>query len=197
MPNKHIIFLVHGMGQFPDASWSKASQDTLSNLYSAYSPINAVPFDQLFEFQPIQYSKEFEDLRATWRNSAAALGTAIASTGLNSDLINELDSLAGATNKNTFMNTHVLDVLLYRFAKQTAATVRETVRQQIYSRLNQLSATEPRNWSIIAHSLGTAVVHDALHEAYSEAPTANAGNLAGITRPTLVAMIANVSRVLE
>ena len=197
MPNKHIIFLVHGMGDFKDLTWSKSAQDTLANLYAAYKPINAVPFDQLFEFQPVLYNDEFEALRTMWSNSAASLGTAIAGSGISSQVVSDLDSIAGATKKSTFINTHVLDVLLYRFARQTAAPVRETVRNQIFSRLNQLSATEPRNWSIIAHSLGTAVVHDALHEAYSEAPNADRGNLAGITRPTLLAMIANVGRVLE
>lgn len=88
-------------------------------------------------------------------------------------------------------------MLLYVFARQTAATVRETIRHQIFKALNSQSLSEPLEWSIIAHSMGTSVVHDALHEAYSDHPTKHGEKLSGITRPTLLAMIANVSRRLE
>jgi hypothetical protein len=191
------MFLVHGMEDFAADSWSLAYQETLRNVYSAYKPINQRPFDQLFEFQPFLYNEEFEVLRDQWRNNAGALATVLSGAGIDLSLISKLDSLAGSTGKTTFLNTHVADVLLYRFFKQTAAPVREAVRQQIFRRLNRLSATEPRTWPIIVRSLGAAVVHDALHEANSKQPTAAFGNRPGMTRPTRLAKIENVSRVLE
>jgi hypothetical protein len=196
MPNKHVIFLVHGMGTF-DATWSATVQKTLTDQYATYPQINFIPFDQRFAFAPIVYDDEFAALRKQWSDSAASLGTAIAASGIAAPIVTMLDNLASGTKKDTFINTHVLDVVLYHFTALTTSTVRESVRHQIFDALAAQDLTQPLNWSIIAHSLGTSVIHDALHEAYSDVPTKYGEKLAGITRPTLLAMIANVSRVLE
>lgn len=202
MTNKHLIFLVHGMG-VNDATWSDAVQKTLTDRYATYPALSFVPFDQRFQFVPISYYDEFAALRDQWRNSTQALGTALAPLGLAVPLITTLDKLASSTNKNTFINTHVLDVLLYHFTGLTTSTVREAVRSAILTALTALDQTQPIRWSIIAHSLGTSVIHDTLHETYSAPPPpaggvpTTASQLALITRPTLLAMVANVSRVLE
>jgi len=200
MPNKHLIFLVHGIGDHA-ANWSESAQKTIKDQYATYAQLSFIPFDERFAFVPILYNDEFEALRKKWRDSTAALGTALAGgaavKGTDAQIVSDLNDIAKATNKDTFINTHVVDVLLYVFARQTAGTVRESVRKQIFTALTALNRAEPITWSIIAHSLGTAVIHDALHEAYSDKPTKFGEKLAGITRPTLLAMIANVSRVCE
>jgi len=196
MPNKHLVFLVHGMG-VEDAHWSDQVQQTLKNQYATYPGLKFVPFDQRFQFVPLIYDNEFEALRKQWRDSTAALGTALAGLGLDAPLVATLDKLASSTNKDTFINTHIVDVLLYRFAGLTTESVRTAVIAPILAELQKLDNTQPMRWSIIAHSLGTSVIHDALHELYSQPPAKPGANLALVTRPTLVAMIANVSRVLE
>lgn len=196
MPNKHVIFLVHGMGDF-EASWSEPAQTTIRNQYGAYAQLSFLPFEQRFEFQELFYNDEFEALRKMWRKSSAALGTALKATGIAAPMVASLNELAQLTDKKSFMNTHVLDVLLYRFARQTASTIRESLRVQILKKLTSLDQAEPIRWSIVAHSLGTSVIHDTLHEMYSDTPTKVGEKLSGFTRPDVVAMIANVSRVLE
>jgi hypothetical protein len=204
MANTHLIFLAHGMGAF-EPGWSASAQETLRNQYATYKQLKFIPFGERFEFVELNYNAEFEALRKMWRDQAKDLGDALGgSTGElgNTDekleVVTRLNKAASITNKDTFINTHVLDALLYFGARQTAATVRESIRQQIFTALKkQVDAGQLSRWSIIAHSLGTAVVHDALHEAYSDKPTAAGENLAGITRPDCLAMISNVSRLLE
>jgi hypothetical protein len=205
MANVHLIFLVHGMGDFKPG-WSESAQKTLRDQYAAYTALKFIPFNQRFAFVEINYNDEFEALREMWRNMNKALGDAlvghggeVGKTDDDKKLIKDLNDVAGVANKNTFLTTHVLDALLYVAARQTAATVRESVRKQILAALKkQVDAGGTLRWSVVAHSLGTAVVHDALHEAYSDKPTsAKAGKLVNITRPACLAMIANVSRFLE
>jgi hypothetical protein len=193
---KHIVFLVHGMGDYPD-KWHEPIAARIQNLYATYTQLSDLPFSNFFEFEPISYNIEFEALRNQWRNSTADLGTALTASGISPSLVVDLTKLASATNRDTFLNTHVVDVLLYHFLRQTAGTVRETVRAQILAALKKRGNIGSVPWSIIAHSLGTSVVHDTLHELYTDASVDPQANFTGVTRPTLIAMIANVSRVLE
>lgn len=193
---KHVIFLVHGMGDHK-AGWHTAVAERITNLYSTYAPLKPFPFSDFFEFEGITYDLEFEQLRKMWRDSTAALGTAIEGFGISAPLVEELDKLASATNRETFINTHVVDVLMYRALRQVAGMVRESVRSQILEALTKRGNIGALRWSIIAHSLGTSVVHDSLQGLYTDSTVNAAANFTGVTRPTLLAMIANVSRVLE
>lgn len=204
MANTHLIFLVHGMGSFAK-DWSKSAQQTLQDQYATYKQLKFIPFGQRFEFVEILYDNEFEALRKQWRDMNKALGDALKSiagevgnTDEDLKVVQKLNDAAGVTTKDRFLTTHVVDALLYYAARQTAATVRESVRRQMFEALKkQVDGGGLLRWSVIAHSLGTAVVHDALHEAYSDHPTEMGEKLAGITRPACIAMIANVSRLLE
>lgn len=205
MANTHLIFLVHGMGAFAPG-WSESAQKTIRDQYATYSALSFIPFNQRFTFVEINYNDEFEALRKVWRDMSKALGDALKAgapgqlgkTPDDKKFVADLNHVAGLADKDNFLTTHVVDVLLYVAARQTAATVRESVRNQIFKALNaQVKAGNTLRWSVIAHSLGTAVVHDSLHEAYSDKPTKKGGKLATITRASCLAMIANVSRLLE
>ena len=205
MANIHLIFLAHGMGDFKPG-WSESAKQTLRDQYATYKPLKFIPFGQRFDFVELNYNDEFEELREMWRRMAKDLGAALVAgttgevgkkTG-DKEVVARLNEVATVTRKDSFLNTHVVDALLYFAARQTAATVRESIRKQIFTALKkQVAAGQTLRWSVIAHSLGTAVIHDALHEAYSDKPTAKGEKLAGITRPSCLAMIANVSRLLE
>lgn len=204
MANMHLIFLVHGMGDFKPG-WSESAQQTIRDQYATYKQLKFIPFGQRFEFVELNYNDEFEALREMWRKMAKDLGAALVTGGgevgkkaEDKEVVARLNEVASLTNKNSFLNTHVVDALLYFAARQTAATVRESIRNQIFKALKkQIDAGQTPRWSIIAHSLGTAVIHDSLHEAYSDQAAAKGAKLAGITRPACLAMIANVSRLLE
>lgn len=194
--SKHILFMVHGMGKY-DKDWHKSIAARIATLYSSYSQLAGLPFSDYFEFESITYDSEFEALREQWKKSSNALGTAIKAAGISASLVGKLNQIAGAANRNSFLNTHVVDVLLYYFLRQVAGMVRESVRNQILTAIQKRGNVGSVRWSIIAHSLGTAVVHDALHELYSDRTVGGGARFTGVARPTVIAMIANVSRLLE
>jgi hypothetical protein len=205
MANIHLIFLAHGMGDFKPG-WSESAQQTIRDQYATYKQLKFIPFGQRFDFVELNYNDEFEALREMWRKMTKNLGAALVAGTMgevgkkteDKEVIASLNEVATVTDKDSFLNTHVVDALLYFAARQTAATVRESIRKQIFTALRkQVQAGQTLRWSVIAHSLGTAVIHDSLHEAYSDKPTAQGAKLAGITRPSCLAMIANVSRLLE
>ena len=194
MANTHLIFLVHGMGDFAPG-WSRSAQQVLQDQYATYKQLKQISFGKRFEFVEILYNDEFEALRTMWRDMNKALGDALVGLGggqvgkTDEDLkvVRKLNEAAGVTSKDRFLTTHVVDVLLYYAARQTAATVRESVRKQIFTALKkQVADGGVVRWSVIAHSLGTAVTHDALHEAFSDEPTEFGEKLAGIAPATCV-----------
>lgn len=196
MPNKHLIFLVHGMGTF-GKNWSKEARNIIESRFDSYPKLGWMPFKDRFEFREIVYDNVFEEVREAWRKQRKTLAAVLQLQGITEGAISTLNKLAKVTEKKSFLNTHVLDVLLYRFVKQLSADARDTVRAQILTELAKQDSTERLRWSIVAHSLGTAVVHDSLHELYTDRIGEMDEKLGAVTRPRMLMMVANVSRVLE
>lgn len=189
---KHILFLVHGMGD-TQPGWSQAIQQAIRTSYASYPGLSLlVPFDTTFSFCEINYNDKFDARRQAWAQNAQTVLSALAQSGLDAPAVKLLTTYSAETGKENFLATHVLDVLLYRFIPQIAEQIRTSVQKQILQTLAAQPENETINWSIIAHSLGTAVTHDTLHAMYS-----GGGLPPSVTRPKLIAMIANVSRVLE
>lgn len=192
---QHLVFLVHGMGSQP-AEWAEDTVALLGDLYKRYARLKQIPFTERFEFVPIHYAGEFEAIVNDWENQ----GTAILGQGALGDpvharsFVSWLDN-AGNTEDN-FLWSHLSDVALYRFFSLVRERVKVVVARQLHA---ALEATRPRDWSVIAHSLGTAVMHDTLHAmAVSVAPGASVALLpAGAPQAQAVAMVANVSKILE
>jgi hypothetical protein len=188
---KHIIFLVHGMGD-TQPGWSRAIQAQIKRLYSGYLRLNLlVPFDNNFTFHELWYNDKFEERRQAWKQNAQGVLNALKSKGLQASAVTQLAKYGEQPSADNFLGTHVLDVVLYRFIPQIASQIRSSLNEQILQRLTQEPEDEVVHWSVIAHSLGTSVIHDTLHAMYS------AGLPASVTRPRTLAMLANVSRVLQ
>jgi hypothetical protein len=193
---KHVIFLVHGMGTHGEG-WHAAYETQLRGLYASYSGLAQLPFSDHFVVEPVRYDQEFEALRDIWKKSSAGLGSALKKSGVKSALVEMLNRLSGIANKDTFLSTHIGDVLMYFALRQVSGLVRDSVRLQILKGIKKHGKVGNVRWSIIAHSLGTAVVHDSLHGLYTSSSVNPKANFTGVTRPTVLAMIANVSRVME
>src|SRR3569832_212360 len=189
---KHIVFLVHGMGD-TRPGWSQDIQLLIRARYASYAQLNLLcPFDNNFQFCEINYNDKFDDRRRAWSENAQAVLKLLAQQGLDAGAIDLLTSYAAETGKDKFLTTHVLDVQLYRFIPHIGEQIRTSVQLQILQALTAQAENETINWSVITHSLGTAVAHDTLHAMY------RGGTLPpSITRPRVVAMIANVSRILQ
>ena len=200
--NKHQLFLIHGMGK-QGPGWSIGMQSAIRTAYKNFPALSAADFDDVFEFVPVTYDQHFDDLRQQWANQAASLIaflTPLAQEGeldATSKLIVKLAGAADSFKKDDFIRTHLLDVFLYRFASLSRHTVRSHVEAQILTRLDNLDKTSLMRWSVIAHSLGTSVAHDTLHEMFSATAQKSKVALGELTFPNALVMLANVSRVLE
>ena len=194
---KHLLFLVHGVGDTkPD--WSKPIQDLVRTLYARYQVAKFMPFDQYFAFSEINYNDKFDARRAAWKHAADSVVKALGVGGMKPEVINTLTKWSAEPAKDDFLNTHALDVVMYRFLSLEAEQVRTAVQEQILKELAAQPANDTVHWSVIAHSLGTSVTHDVLHQLFSpNRPTAWGTLPPGLFKPHVVMMLANVSRLLE
>ncbi len=184
---KSTILLVHGMGK-PTNEMFKQWKTELKQEYERYS--KGETFEERFDYVNIEYDTIFENLRDNWNNQLDA----ILNSGVTGVELPIRDDLAGITEDNIF-TTHIQDVMLYRFIPLVAEHVRVHVIKQINDAIQ--AADSSSQISIIAHSLGTSVIHDSVNAMY-QTPDENGNRLSpGDFRFQTIAMIANVSRTLE
>jgi len=197
---KHIIFLLHGMGHHPD-KW--ADDDgyipAIKKAYSQYPILAAKPIEERFEFVPVSYDHIFVKLVETWADNAVLIDKLVAETGAPIGALTKWLKGAGEL-KGNFAWTHAADVLLYRGFRLVREAVCSNVANQIISVINKQHKDFGRSsWSVVAHSLGTAVLQATL--ARLGAPNVNMPGVEAFSskneQAQVIMMVANVSKVLE
>lgn len=198
----YTVFLLHGMGLHP-ADWSDSLQKKLKNVYAgaAFGRMNSKAFGDRFNVVQLEYDSVFRDYVRRWSGNAAALLGAKPAQA-----IGDADQLLGwltdaAKGDDNFSWSHAADVFMYRFFGSVRAQVKVHVANQIVAALQQADGAP---WSIIAHSLGTAVAHDSLHALWSDGggtdpddPRVPSGYGAKDYPAQAVVMVANVGRALQ
>ncbi len=180
MPRKSTLLLVHGMGKPTDETFAKW-KEVLKALYERYSDGEA--FEDRFNCVNIEYDSIIEQRRDQWEDLIDAMAGAISGPSF----LPSREDLESVIEDN-FFTTHILDVLLYRFVEPVAQNVRAHVVQKISEAVQ--AAPKSSEISILAHSLGTSVVHDSVNAMYDTVSPTD-------FRFHLLGMIANVSRTLE
>ncbi|MEX0738976.1 MAG: hypothetical protein WD071_06520 [Pseudohongiella sp.] len=197
--SKHLVFMIHGMGAYKK-DWSKDAQATLKKSYDAYSTLAKVKFSDAYSFHEITYDHLFERIRDAWENESDGIKERLIAMGVSSGLVQTLTRLAQSGTGDGFFRTHILDVIFYRFFPTVRDPVRMHVAKSIAEALNKArnASTGPVKWSIIGHSLGTAVTHDTLHLMFasSASPDIPPLSVRDFSLHTYLAC-ANVSRVLS
>lgn len=206
-----ILILVHGMG-VNAGDWSAGVVAKLNATAKRYAVFQGAPplfvaardaDDETTTTSPDQVLVVPVGYDAVMRKQVDSFGrdigaiTALAGSEgipISKDLKRVLDAFAraGETEQNFFWS-HVVDVLLYRFFPLVTKPVRVTVMRGIARVLQRTNATV----SIMGHSLGTSVVHDALQTLGSGMFPEFAGCRPPGVRFANIFMVANVSRVLE
>lgn len=201
-----LLLLVHGMGDHDDG-WSDGAVQLLNDGKDAFGLESD---DYAFTFgdesadvvvREVRYDDVFENFLARSARSAEELLKLADDEGVDlpvDDLWSWLASLDDEERK--FFLTHVTDVLLFRYFLEVRKRVVETVITQIVEAIAavQQAGAAPVQCSIAAHSLGTAVTQQTLHR-LATMPLADDTVFMASSgwRFTSLAMIANVSRVLE
>lgn len=197
--SQHLVFLIHGMGVH-NKDWSADAQATLKKSYEQYANLVSTPFKNAYSFHEITYDHLFENIRDAWEEEANGVMERLKTMGISSGLLHTLTRLAQAGTGDGFFRTHVLDVIFYRFFPTVRDPVRIHVAKTITEKLNEArrSSTNAIKWSVIAHSLGTAVSHDTLHLMFAEGVSHDIEPLSVRNfAPYVYLACANVSRILS
>lgn len=197
-----LLFLVHGMGvHAPDAAapWHEAPLKALTDAADRYGVRDR--FDEKVEIHPITYDGVFAGHLRRLDRSVDELREVMERNAMEGlDVLTWLEDQDITDTEKSFFWSHVVDVLLYRFFPQVAAEVRARVLERFVSVVNAAeSSPGPRpRVAILAHSLGTAVTHDALLELATRPFDGSSAFMASSNwRLHHLFTLANVSRVLS
>jgi hypothetical protein len=195
-----VLILVHGMGVH-GTDWSAGAIEALTTAAQSYGladPFATQPTKDAVALVPVSYDGRFTDWLDRWGNDSRMLATFIKRNAIDipTNLISWLET-ADAT-ENNFLWSHVVDVLLYRFFNEVARDIRVHVMKDVAKTWKEaLTLDENARVSVLAHSLGTSVVHDSLGLLATDPPRGATGFLAGDRRLASIFMVSNISRILE
>ena len=174
---KHLIICLHGMGDH-DAGWQNDElTKQLKDAWAGYPTLTEIgEFDSLFKIHPINYDNHFEahvqrrrEMIDSFGNIAEAASAALAELGnLGEDIMQLYDKTD--IEDDSFWSTHLGDVFLYLLNPN----VRELVNAYMFEQISEAYKTHKEETdgtgevSVIAHSLGTAVITTALHQMYTD-----------------------------
>lgn len=205
----NLLFVVHGMGSYP-SGWENEIRTKLEEVAKRYTAFEADPtvLWQRLRLVPVGYddllrgTPQEPGLLERWKQDAGGLLAFAAANKLAS--AGSLDWLEPlATQDQEFFWERVADVVAYRFFGLVRDAIRVRVARRILDELvpagtaTDLAARSFERATVLAHSLGTAVTHDAL----SLLGTTRFEGHANVFSPPMcrfraVFQLANVSRVL-
>jgi len=192
----NVVILIHGMGSH-QVGWSAewiACLEANAKLFAPYAAGKRELSEDL-EFVEIAYDEPVFELgyRQRWKDLAGALQDAALPAALKPALT-ELAQLQDAKLPE-FAWTHLLDPLLWFGLNQARQAVIAEVGAQIATAMVGAQA-KAANVHLLAHSLGTSVIHDTLLCLAADKPSGFDPKKGGKRFSTLVT-VANVSRLLN
>jgi hypothetical protein len=199
---KHTLFLIHGMGVHQGPQWSANVWNKLvecSQLYPHFQ--NTKPLNDYAEPVAVQYDHLIHNALTRWDTQAQGFGDfaqANANALPGGDPLNWLAGIAG--DEAGFLLSHVADVVIYRFFNNESGQIKANVRLKIFNEIkNRRTQDATAEFSVMAHSLGTSVAHDALAE-IGTAPVID-NNINTFQSQNFkfksIHMLANISRALQ
>lgn len=209
---KPALLLLHGMGKFSAPSkdkegnltrgsfgneFIKASTESLQR-YKKHKSETLEDYVDIYEFN---YDAWFDKMREEMANRAKGMRDRLSAISGNygvtfaTDLVGQLTNLEADFGNEDFFHTHCLDVIFY--TTMLGAKVRVDAGKRIAELVQQYGQG---NVHIMAHSLGTAVLHDTLHLLYRpESDPEDKIPYLNLTNHKLgsIWMVANVSRLVN
>jgi hypothetical protein len=186
--SRQVVFLVHGIGDHK-IGWSKSAVQSLDALGQRYSTVGA-PISEQVVFAEVAYGEVFDKQLARWDTDVDAF----AANGVVPQAKDAVAWLDGVT-EGGFVWTHLGDVVLFLSRFTRAAAVAEVVAQ-----MAKVIADDPdpeTEFSIIAHSMGTAVTMEAVNALVTPIPKIGWTGLPPDFRFREVMMLANTSRFFQ
>ena len=181
-----------GMGDHTAESLQETIISSANAALQRYPAYASYSFETYVDVQPIAYNDLFEEERARLKEGQKKLSDYFGGQAGYPSVV----ELEAKLSRDDFFNSHILDVLLY------GSLHCEVVRARFAKRLNEefAKATSAQTVHVLAHSLGTAAMHDTLHKLYSEGMKDDEGNWISLNsvdnRIDSLWMIANVSNLM-
>ena len=209
MASKPVVLLVHGMGSATPpgpngklGSFGKEFVDAANKALKRYPNHKTDDIKKYVDIREFFFDDVFEDIRKEMAETSKKVSERLAAIGgLHGGSFGPkfIGAMAGWEQKfgsEKFFYTHWLDVLFYttfiggvvraRLATELAALIKEVGNKKIH---------------VIAHSLGTAVVHDTLFKLYPPdgVPPDGAAAFFSVEDDQLESlwMVSNVSRIIN
>jgi len=203
---KPIVIVVHGMGQHTHATVKASFQAGLDPVCQQFSWFQQQSLLNRIELHTVVYDDVWQQVRAQLADTSQSLAQRLSAIGAGlpasalSQISGFITQIGTGLAGNSFLYTHLLDVILYLTHFGQMAQVR--LAKQIGPLIRQANDNGQR-LHFVAHSLGTAVLHDTLSKLYQPGPGANQVQVlsgeqlaAGLFPIASVAMLANVSRLV-
>lgn len=161
---KQLIILVHGMGTHPKGNMLKDFKMALADRARGFGLSDQSFLDKV-DYKEFNYSEYFDVIRKQFADNAQARKKGfgyLTGMGFEEKLLGQLTTFESKFGKDEFYYTHWLDVILY-----STTYFGEKVRVDFIDFFEALRRKyNHKNVHIVCHSLGTAVVHDALAKYY-------------------------------
>jgi hypothetical protein len=166
---KQAILLVHGMGkhaaptQKKRGAFAQAFLDATSATLDQFAAHKGDSLENHFDIHELNYDKWFDEMRTKMAQNAKDMAKALAAVnkvhGLNipAEFASTLTAWESRFGDDKFFFTHWLDVIFY--GTLLGAKVRVDLALEITTLLGDYGSG---NVHVVAHSLGTTVLHDTL-----------------------------------
>lgn len=207
---KKYILCVHGIGKHSE-NWTdtpddgKSFKQTLTDIWGEYADSkNRSSFDAAVEIIPIHYDEEIIRIFNYWVNNVDKIKAEMQAAPLVLDqidwFIDAVDAASSANTNDDFRFTHLMDLILFAGIQSIQNRLIVYVGKQIADAIQKITSIEPRaEISIVAHSMGTSMVHKVLPYLFSETVKTPFGSqtLQGNFKFSCITMIANCSYALS
>lgn len=194
MSRQPILIVIHGMGVHSENSFKEEVVSAGNKALRRYPGHEQDDFEKHVEVKPIAYDHIFETVRQRLVNANAPVAEFFKNNPeINNSLslskrMSELESSLG---RDEFLSTHVFDVVLY------LTLVGGWVRSYVIEKLvNIINENPNRRIHLLAHSLGTAVLHDSLASRLRTDPPSGFKILDSSVSFDSIWTFANVSRLV-
>jgi hypothetical protein len=166
---KNIVFVLHGIGQYTDGwiDMESCAVPALKKAARSYSFFEGKSLDSFVEFVPILYDDVFERILKHWADLGEGLSSSIP---LMPKFAKQVNDLMKQADEDRWSLKSGADVALYWGFRLFQQRVVLRVLAQISTRVaDTIGATSLMpEYHVLAHSMGTAVAHDALHHLGTE-----------------------------
>jgi len=204
--NKPVLIALHGMGAHTKESFQNEITSELDKAIKQFSfkDKQKLDFTSRANLEIVTYDQNFNKIRERLQKGGSDLSKLLKGLPSKDGIYKVLSKMDVNFAKNSFFNTHWLDVVLYK--EYWGEWVRNTVAEQLVRLMLKYStAQNPHDVHLMGHSLGTAVLHDTLSELFTKdingkdgiENKSNGGLSAQHFKFDSIYMIANVSRLIQ